>query len=83
MSNFIVVENGTITNLILAQSKEVAEEVTGTECIEYDRTLVNPHIGQSVVDGEVVDLEVYPIIEEPQDESELNDESTPTEDGES
>jgi len=63
MLNFIVVENDIITNLILAQSKDIAEEITGTTCIQYDNTLVNPHIGQSVVDGEVVDLEVYPILE--------------------
>ena len=75
MLRFIVVEDGKISNLILSQSKEVAEEVTGTECIQYDHTLVNPHIGQSVIDGEVVDLEVYPVIEESQDESELNDEN--------
>jgi hypothetical protein len=83
MLNFIVVEDGKISNLILAVSKESAEELTGADCIEYDNTLVNPLIGQSVVDGEVVDLYVYPVIEEPEDESELSDESTPTEDGES
>jgi len=86
MLNFIVVEDGKISNLILAVSKESAEELTGADCIEYDNTLVNPQIGQSVVDGEVVDLYVYPVIEEPQEESELEDvdnETTPTEDGES
>jgi hypothetical protein len=65
MLNFIVVENDTVSNLILAESKEYAELISGAECIEYDVTLVNPKIGQSVVDGEVVDLEVYPAIEEP------------------
>jgi hypothetical protein len=90
MLNFIVVENDTIANLILAQSKDSAEFLTGTTCIEYDAKLVNPQIGQSVVDGEVVDLEYFPIeeveeVEDAQDESELSDvdESTPTEDGES
>jgi hypothetical protein len=63
MLNFIVVEDGKISNLILAQSKDSAEQITGAECIEYDNTLVNPKIGQSVVDGEVVDLEVYPVLE--------------------
>jgi hypothetical protein len=82
MLNFIVVEDGKISNLILAVSKESAEELTGADCIEYDNTLVNPSIGQSVVDGEVVDLYVYPVIEEPEDESELSDESKPTEGGE-
>jgi hypothetical protein len=63
MLNFIVVEDGKISNLILAQSKDSAEQITGAECIEYDNTLVNPKIGQSVVDGEVVDLEVYLVLE--------------------
>jgi hypothetical protein len=83
MLNFIVVEDGKISNLILAVSKESAEELTGADCIEYDNTLVNPLIGQSVVDGEVVDLYVYPVeeVEETQDESELDD--TTDEDGES
>ncbi len=64
MLNFIVVEDGKISNLILAVSKDSAEELTGTDCIEYDNTLVNPLIGQSVVGGEVVDLYVYPVEEE-------------------
>jgi hypothetical protein len=58
-----IVEDGKISNLILAQSKDSAEQITGAECIEYDNTLVNPKIGQSVVDGEVVDLEVYLVLE--------------------
>jgi hypothetical protein len=73
MLNFVVVEDGKISNLILAVSKESAEELTGADCIEYDNTLVSPSIGQSVVDGEIVDLYVYPVIEESQDESELDD----------
>ena len=64
MSTFIVVKDGKIFNLITASSKNSAEEFTGVECIEYDNTLVNPVIGQSVVNGEVVDLFVYPIEEE-------------------
>jgi hypothetical protein len=69
MLNFIVVEDGKISNLILASSKDVAEEITGAECIEYNNTLVSPNIGQSVVDGEVVDLYVYPV-EDPTEEEE-------------
>jgi len=69
MANFIVVEGGVISNLIIAASKDVAEEITGADCIEYDKTLVNPIIGQTVVDGEVVDLEVYPVIEDEEEES--------------
>jgi len=68
MLNFIVVEDGKISNLILALSKDSAEQITGADCIQYDNTLVNPIIGQSVVDGEVVDLEVYPVIEPEEEE---------------
>jgi hypothetical protein len=69
MLKFIVVENNTVSNLIVAESKEAAEQITGADCIQYDNTLVNPIIGQSVVDGEVVDLEVYPVIEDEEEES--------------
>ena len=69
MLNFIVVEDGKISNLIRAVSKDIAEEITGADCIQYDNTLVNPIIGQSVVDGDVVDLEVYPVIEDEEEES--------------
>ena len=69
MLNFIVVEDGKISNLIRAVSKDIAEQITGADCIQYDNTLVNPIIGQSVVDGEVVDLEVYPVIEDEEEES--------------
>jgi hypothetical protein len=42
--NFAVIENGVVTNTILADSKAIAEEVTGATCVAYtdeDR----PHIG--------------------------------------
>ena len=35
MANFAVIENGIVLNLIVADSKEIAEEVTGFECVEY------------------------------------------------
>lgn len=34
MANYAVIENGTVVNTILADSKEIAEEVTKKECIE-------------------------------------------------
>jgi hypothetical protein len=64
MKSFIVVKDDKIYNLVLSDSKETAEQLSGHTCIEYNPTLVFPHIGQSVVDGEVVDLEVYPTEEE-------------------
>lgn len=35
MTNFAVIENGIVTNTIVAESKAVAEEVTGKTCVEY------------------------------------------------
>jgi hypothetical protein len=44
--NFATINNGIVQNLIVANSKEIAEQVTGLECIEY--TDENPaHIGLS------------------------------------
>ena len=60
--NFIVVKNNKIENLIVADSLENAESIVGLTCIEYDSTLVNPKIGQSIENNQVVDLEVYPIL---------------------
>jgi len=33
--NFAVISNNNVTNLIVADSKEVAEEATGFTCVEY------------------------------------------------
>lgn len=38
--NFAVISGGTVINVIVADSKEVAEAVTGFTCVEY--TDVNP-----------------------------------------
>ena len=35
MANYAVIENNKVINVIVADSKEVAEEVTGKTCIEY------------------------------------------------
>lgn len=35
MAKYGVVENKIITNVIVAESKELAESITGQECIEY------------------------------------------------
>ena len=33
--NFAIIENGKVTNTILADSKAIAEEVTGKTCVEF------------------------------------------------
>jgi hypothetical protein len=35
MANYAVIEEGLVVNVIVADSKEIAEEVTGKTCIEY------------------------------------------------
>lgn len=40
MANFAIIEDGKVTNTILADSKAIAEEVTGKTCVEY--TSANP-----------------------------------------
>ena len=44
MPNFAVVSNGKVSNIIVADTKEIAEQVTGQLCVEY--TNESPaHIG--------------------------------------
>jgi hypothetical protein len=41
---FVIIKDEIVENIIVAESKEIAEEVTGKTCVEYDDA--NPaHIG--------------------------------------
>jgi hypothetical protein len=40
MANYAVIQDGIVTNVIVAESKEIAELVTGLTCVEY--TQENP-----------------------------------------
>jgi hypothetical protein len=33
--NYAVIENNIVTNIIVADTKEIAEEITGLTCIDY------------------------------------------------
>lgn len=57
--NFAVIENGIVTNIIVADSKEVAEEVTQKQCVEYFES--NPAVIGLGWDGST--FEQPPIIE--------------------
>lgn len=35
MATFAIIEDGVVTNTILADSKAIAEEVTGKTCVEF------------------------------------------------
>ena len=61
--NFAVMSNNTVINLIVADSKEIAEEATKKICIEY--TTDNPaHVGLSY-DGTTFEQPVALVVEEP------------------
>jgi hypothetical protein len=49
MANFAVLNNDLIVNIIVCDSKEVAEAVTGLTCVEYTNEIV--HIGGTYTDG--------------------------------
>ena len=57
MANYAVIENGTVTNAIVADSKEIAEEVTGRLCIEL------PEIGFGIGDTWDGEKFVKPVVE--------------------
>jgi hypothetical protein len=52
MANFAIIENDIVTNVIVAESKEIAEEVTGLEALE---TAGQPWTGWQRVEGEWID----------------------------
>jgi hypothetical protein len=42
MLNFAVIEGENILNTIVAESKEIAEQVTGKQCVEFTTELAEP-----------------------------------------
>jgi hypothetical protein len=50
MATFAVINDNTVENIIVADTKEIAEQVVGKKCIEY--TEENPaQIGWTYADG--------------------------------
>lgn len=45
MANYAVIKDGIVTNVIVAESQEIAESVTGLTCIEYQLEPGAPGIG--------------------------------------
>jgi hypothetical protein len=64
MANFAVIKDGKVENLIVSESKDVAEEATGLTCVEY--TDVNPAFIGLGYDGTTFE---QPIVEEPEEET--------------
>ena len=65
MAHFAVIKNNTVNNVILADNKEIAEEITGLTCIEYENIPGAPCIGWSY-DGTTF---TAPVVEEPTEET--------------
>ena len=57
MARFAVINNGTVINTIEADSKAIAEEISGFECIESDTV----GIGTAYINGnfEIEEVEEY------------------------
>jgi hypothetical protein len=69
MANYAVIQDNIVTNVIVADSKEIAEEVAGFLCIEYTEEnptgigwAFNPELNVFVNPNAVVE---EPVIEEP------------------
>ena len=45
MANYAVIKDGVVNNVIVADTKEIAETVTGLTCIEYENVPGAPGIG--------------------------------------
>jgi hypothetical protein len=60
MATFAVLDNNLVNNVIIADSKEIAEEVTNSTCVEY--TAENPAGIGWTYDGSVF---TAPVVEEP------------------
>jgi len=61
MSNFAVIENNLVINTIVADSKEIAEDITGKQCVEY--TQENPACIGLGYDGVTFDQPEVTVIE--------------------
>ena len=60
--NFAVIENGIVVNVILCDSQEIAEQLTGQTCVEY--TDANPAFIGLSYDGTTFEQSIIPEPEE-------------------
>jgi hypothetical protein len=58
MPNFAVIEDGVVLNTILAESKTIAEEVTGKTCIEF--TTESAEVGGTYTNKKFFKRKPYP-----------------------
>jgi hypothetical protein len=67
MANYAVIENNQIRNVIVADSLEIAQTVTGVLCIEISTNSDAPKIGWYYIDGEFSEFapqEIEPVVQE-------------------
>lgn len=62
MANFAVIKSNKVVNIIVADTKEIAEQVTGSECVEYFNNNI-AHIGLGY-DGSTFEQPVIKTTEE-------------------
>jgi hypothetical protein len=55
MSNFVIVVDNKVSNMVIAESYDDAVALFGNSVIEYDPAVILPKSGWDVVDGEIVD----------------------------
>jgi hypothetical protein len=58
MPNFAVIDNNNVINTIVAESKAIAEEITGKTCVAY--TDERAEINGTYVDGKFIKKQPYP-----------------------
>lgn len=58
MSNFAVLDGELVINVVIADSKEIAEEVTGMTCVEF--TTENAEPGGTYSNGVFIKRKPYP-----------------------
>ncbi len=63
MKKFAIVENSIVTNILVAESQEIAEQVTDKTCVEY--TDANPAVIGLSYDGETFEQHIIPEVEAP------------------
>ena len=58
MPNFAIIENDIVLNTVVADSKAIAEEVTGKTCVEFTIEPAEP--GGTYIDGIFLKKKPYP-----------------------
>jgi hypothetical protein len=55
MSNFVIVVDNKVSNMVIADSHDDAVALFGNSVVEYDPAVILPKNGWDVVDGAIID----------------------------